>query len=533
MISIEDQFIRPESKSVSIRKILTCIDRYEWDLRLPSFQRSFVWNDDDIKRFFESIINGYPTGSILLWCPSREDVDPYSRNFIDTSSKSKSSESHYILDGQQRLTALMLLARGWKIKRGGKEISRSPLSYDPSRKDLEIYKGEKRGINLHRGVKDRLYTDIDESLRLKNELGKSGYNKFIEVVEKILDYEMPIYIVKTRNETPGILGKMANIFIMVNRAGQRISNVELLLSYAAGVFDQEITSSIRQYYDEIQSKYGEEISIQPFLRFAFSKPIAGLRQQEIENVERFKVRIEDLGSQLTVDGKRLLHEKMSSIEALNAEDKENIKKWLLLVNFNGYYSARPSMRLQRDIETVCEKGNFPFKDLLQNIQRNRPLAIKINKDNIMEGYNRDILKRPNIAYLFLLYTALVDNDASDFSGKLLKILKYDDLARHHIFPRTVLREQYNIPEEVSEEDYPIKGANGLGNITLINTTANSEIYNEKPKNYLAKYTEDILKGHFIPIEQELWNPKRFDDFADKRVELMYVFLKKQYSDIIE
>lgn len=370
---------------------------------------------------------------------------------------------------------------------------------------------------------------------------------------------------------------MANIFIMVNRAGQRISNVELLLSYAAGVFDQEVTNIVRQYYDDIQNKYGEEVNIQAFLRFAFSKPIVGLSQQEIENVERFKKRIMELRGQLTVDGKKLLHEKVqkacksfslmldliidlfglaatemlpshlslvpvacylhvnnvTDLSKLDTEEKESVKKWLLLVNFNGYYTARPSTRLEKDIETImAAKGKFPFENLLQNIQKNRPFAIKISRDSIMDGYNKDILKRPNMAYLFLLYTALVDNNATDFSGKLLKASKYEEIARHHIFPRKLLKEQYNIPEEVSEEDYPIKGINGLGNITLINTSVNSEIYSENPRNYLGKYSEDVITKHFIPIERELWNPRNFDEFANKRIELIYSFLKARYPDII-
>jgi hypothetical protein len=573
-----NEFTRPKSETVTIKKFLTYINNGYWKLLLPSFQRSFEWNDDDIKRFFESIINGYPTGTILLWQPSDERVDPFSRGFIDHDFRmGEPSEVYYILDGQQRLTALMMLARGWKIKRNGKEISRSALSYNPSSASGELYKGEKRGINLYRGIKDRLDVDINESSQLKNDLGRDGYNSFIKVVEQILDYELPIYIVKTRNEDAGILEKMANIFIMVNRAGQRISNVELLLSYAAGVFDAEITNSLRQYYDEVEEKYSEEIGIQPFLRFAFSKAVIGLRQQDIENVQRFKTSVERLRNQMTINGKKLLHEEVSrafksfnltldlmieifgsavidlipshlslvpiasylhwngitNLATLDESDKRNIKRWLIIVNFNGYYSTRPSTRLQKDIESACFKGAFPFEELIENIKNNRPLAAKISKASILDSNSKDVLKRPNIAYLFILYTALVENNGDDFTGKLIKNVKHEELARHHIFPRTLMREQYRIPEEVSEEDYPIRGINGLGNITFINKEKNSEIYNEGPKNYLAKYSQETLKRHFIPIEDEFWDVKKFDEFTEERVNQLYEFLKNLYPDIVE
>jgi len=49
-------------------------------------------------------------------------------------------------------------------------------------------------------------------------------------------------------------------------------------------------------------------------------------------------------------------------------DVEAIRGRLVLVNFHGYYSANPSGRLQKDIETVKgSSGPFPFDDLLANI----------------------------------------------------------------------------------------------------------------------------------------------------------------------
>jgi len=145
-MSNQDQLGEPESKSFNVRKILNLINECEWSLYLPSFQRSFLWDEEDIKKFLESMLNGYPTGSILLWHPSNKDIDPFARKFIDTPLEPDHSEVYYILDGQQRLTALMLLAKGWILERGSKTISRSPISYNPSKQGGELLKGKKRGM---------------------------------------------------------------------------------------------------------------------------------------------------------------------------------------------------------------------------------------------------------------------------------------------------------------------------------------------------------------------------------------------------
>ena len=71
---------------------------------LPSFQRQYVWDEDDIKDLIDSIINNYPIGTIILWKPSHlslVDIDPFSKPLIDTPN-SKLSEAFYVIDGQQR-----------------------------------------------------------------------------------------------------------------------------------------------------------------------------------------------------------------------------------------------------------------------------------------------------------------------------------------------------------------------------------------------------------------------------------------------
>jgi len=52
-------------------------------LQIPAFQRGFVWERDNIKDLFDSIKNGYPIGSILLWkpndshCKSQDSIGSY------------------------------------------------------------------------------------------------------------------------------------------------------------------------------------------------------------------------------------------------------------------------------------------------------------------------------------------------------------------------------------------------------------------------------------------------------------------------
>ncbi|MDG6105165.1 DUF262 domain-containing protein [Dactylosporangium aurantiacum] len=74
-------------------------------LRVPRFQRPFVWRPDQMLNLFDSIERGYPIGSLLVWdtsepLPSLEQVAG-----IDIPRPQETPVA-YLLDGHQRLSTL-------------------------------------------------------------------------------------------------------------------------------------------------------------------------------------------------------------------------------------------------------------------------------------------------------------------------------------------------------------------------------------------------------------------------------------------
>jgi len=77
-------------KSRPIRTLITEVNSGKYFL--PSFQRQYVWDEDDIKDLIDSIINNYPIGTIILWKPSSaslSEIDPFSRPLVDLSTTNK------------------------------------------------------------------------------------------------------------------------------------------------------------------------------------------------------------------------------------------------------------------------------------------------------------------------------------------------------------------------------------------------------------------------------------------------------------
>lgn len=104
---VNEPIVKPEVTFLS--DVLTEIEK--GSIRIPNFQRDFVWRPSDMLALFDSILKGYPIGSLLLWettdgYQSRPKVGP-----IPIRPSKPGELVAYALDGQQRLTTLFGILR--------------------------------------------------------------------------------------------------------------------------------------------------------------------------------------------------------------------------------------------------------------------------------------------------------------------------------------------------------------------------------------------------------------------------------------
>ena len=89
-------------------KISQIIDKInERHLFVPAFQREYVWKKPDVKNLVSSLINDYPTGTMLTW----ETTNPPELKGEYAYESSKGAVK-LILDGQQRITTVYMLMTG-------------------------------------------------------------------------------------------------------------------------------------------------------------------------------------------------------------------------------------------------------------------------------------------------------------------------------------------------------------------------------------------------------------------------------------
>ena len=93
-----------------VRSLKNYLEEFEQGVfQIPSFQRDFLWEKDDIKQLFDSIKNNYPVGSILFWKPI-ENYEGFASDISEIgpyiAHKKGTKNATFILDGFQRLSSL-------------------------------------------------------------------------------------------------------------------------------------------------------------------------------------------------------------------------------------------------------------------------------------------------------------------------------------------------------------------------------------------------------------------------------------------
>lgn len=76
------------------------------EIKIPQFQRKFVWKEEQAINLLDSISNNYPTGSLLFWKTSTKLATERNIGDFRLPETDDLSPTNYVLDGQQRLTVI-------------------------------------------------------------------------------------------------------------------------------------------------------------------------------------------------------------------------------------------------------------------------------------------------------------------------------------------------------------------------------------------------------------------------------------------
>ena len=210
-------------------------DAWAGKIRVPHFQRDFRWKSKDVLRLFDSIVKGYPIGSLLLWV--RDSPAQKSLRLGDLRIDAPAfSETLWVVDGQQRIISLANVLCEIDSRRGP-----FGLHYDLGRQEFVSDPQQGRTPNL---IPLPKLFDLESLLSWFAE--KSGHDPehFREaqrVARKIREYKIPAYLVRQDDEKI-----LTDIFDRMNNYGKRLRRSEIfeaLFAKEEHLRDEDLTFS--------------------------------------------------------------------------------------------------------------------------------------------------------------------------------------------------------------------------------------------------------------------------------------------------
>lgn len=233
--------VRPDIISLDI--LLNEVD--EGRVQIPRFQRAYVWTPQMMKELFDSVLSGYPIGSLLFWSPRDTDVRtmPKIGPIVVPPATSKGPIS-LVLDGHQRLATLYGVLRLPENHPRSEDASADQLAwwlcYDlatdqPRQMRLkeDFYNPALLPLRSVLRTADfvRFARSIDSSKTLDSETKTLYLDKADKVQRALRDYRIAFTTMRD-----GTVDDAVAIFSRINRSGRRITTDQMAvaLTYQKG-----------------------------------------------------------------------------------------------------------------------------------------------------------------------------------------------------------------------------------------------------------------------------------------------------------
>jgi hypothetical protein len=209
-------------------------------VRIPEFQRPFRWQWEDVKRLMDSIVRGYPVGSMLLWArPARQENLTIGALKIEALHN---DEALWVVDGQQRLTSLVS-----SLHIHGLSDPRFAIAYNLSRQTFVKAKASRDHV-----IDLPTIFDLQKLLRWFSEHPESGeyLEEATRIAKAIREYSIPAYIVKQGDEDI-----LRDIFDRMNNYGKRLTRAEVFSALHEGTSDDSSSRSLAEISLNIDATY--------------------------------------------------------------------------------------------------------------------------------------------------------------------------------------------------------------------------------------------------------------------------------------
>lgn len=218
--------------SISVNALLGLIAAN--NIAIPEIQRPFVWKNKQVRDLLDSLYKGYPTGYIILW------NNPTVKLKDGTVSAGRKS----LIDGQQRITALMTAIAGIPVINSEYKKTRVKIAFNPfaalsDDKDAEIFAVQDQShLRSKKWIPDvaeifkvgfPLFTFINQYCADNPEMKPEKLNEIIMDLQFIGNRQIGVIELEDHLD----IDIVTDIFIRINSKGTALSQGDFVMSKIA------------------------------------------------------------------------------------------------------------------------------------------------------------------------------------------------------------------------------------------------------------------------------------------------------------
>ncbi|MBS1572766.1 MAG: DUF262 domain-containing protein [Bacteroidetes bacterium] len=545
---------------------------------LPAIQREYVWGTYGIEKLFDSIMGDYPISTFLFWKIKEEnknewtayefirDFDSEKPHNKDASLAGVNQDIYLVLDGQQRLTSLLIGLKGsyryfyysWHktklylniLKEPTKSENPEELVYQfqfrdndqPNPKDPNPQFWYLVGNILNFDDAEDAKKDIKQRLSAFSDDQKDTANTHIGRLHSRIHTSRLLNYYEEKSQD---YDKVVEAFIRANTGGVKLEYSDILLSTATAKWKNlNAREEIHSFTDSVNAigngySFGKDFVLKGCLYLTDDLPIQykvkNFNKTNLEKIENNWDKITDnienaisLVNKFGFNDKNLVTKnallpialylgklnKKNFVESTEKEDVKNqilIQKWLILTLLKNAFGGSSDTILKNLQDVINEQNDFsvfPFEALNK----------KLNIEPSFNDTEIDNLLATNYStkYSYLILSLLYPD--RDWKGK-----KFEE---DHIFPKSEftaakLKHRSYDTDKIAEYQ---KYFNCILNLELLTDTENREKSAEDFDTWFASRDNNFKDRHFIPTINS-YNFDNFLDFITERKKLLITKLK--------
>ncbi|MEQ9106323.1 MAG: DUF262 domain-containing protein [Limnobacter sp.] len=512
-------------------------------IKIPKFQRDFVWTLDKTAKLLDSILKGYPIGTFILWQTDERINDIKNVGNLNIPDTPDGVKVQYVLDGQQRITSLFAAYLGAHIQKVGEKRVTDygcivvNLDVDLSDTDGQVITEEPTG-DKYISLCDVLNFSYSKAKELSDKFSEADLEKIDNYSTAFKTYEFSTVVLRKEDIDSAI-----EVFTRINTGGQTLTLFEIM---SAKTYDEhqkfDMQVKWESFIRELKEIKYEGISssvVLSLLALLLSrskeckrKTILALDKQSIiDNWDSVISALEDSVDYLRTTYRIPVSQLLPYDSLLvpfayffhvnrgkpDGYQRKYLEEFFWRISLSSRYSSATESKLAQDIKRI---------DLILDGNRPDYSDIKVHLDSPQTLIDTNF--SAGNSYCKAVLCLLAYQEPKDFqdNGKVILDNSWLKVASsknyHHFFPKAYLKNK------------TVLNSNSLVNITFVSDHLNKRKIGAKaPSQYIADFQDEnslitkALQSHFIDLEGFGIESNDYETFLQVRAKLIYRELKSR------